>query len=110
MKETKKTEVSFPEAGGVPHPYLDDQSQKLLMNRLARIAGHVRSIQGMVEEHRCADEILLQVAAVKAALNQFSAAVLDHELKACMNYCMEGEMDERLDKVTRVLATLLKQS
>ncbi len=90
--------------------YLDDDAKKALVNRVARLEGHMRSIGRMVEEHRCADEILLQVAAVKAAINQFSAALLDHELKACMNSCMEGGVDERLDKITKVLSTLLKQS
>ena len=91
-------------------PYLDQDAQKALTNRLARLEGHIRFIRGMVQEHRCADEILLQVAAVKAALNQFSATLLDHELKDCMNSCMQGDGDERLDKVTKVLSTLLKQS
>jgi DNA-binding FrmR family transcriptional regulator len=90
--------------------YLDADTQKALVDRLARIEGHLRSVKGMVVSHRCADEILLQVAAVKAALNQFNAALLDHELKACMETCMTGDADERLDRVTRVLSTLLKQS
>ena len=91
-------------------PYLDDQTKKALANRLARLEGHVRFIRGMVQEHRCADEILLQVSAAKAALNQFAAALLDKELRTYMNTCMEGEADQRLDKVTKVLSTLLKQS
>jgi DNA-binding FrmR family transcriptional regulator len=90
--------------------YLDNDAKKALVNRVARLEGHMRSIGRMVEEHRCADEIFLQVAAVKAAINQFSAALLDHELKACMNTCMRGDVDERLDKVTKVLSTLLKHS
>ena len=91
-------------------PYLDEPAKKALTNRLARREGHVRFIRGMVQEERCADEILLQVSAAKAALNQFSAALLDKELKTCMNSCMRGEADERLDKVVKVLSTLLKQS
>ena len=94
----------------VERPYLDGDSAKPLMHRLARIEGHVRSIRTMVAEHRCADEVLLQVAAVKAALNQFSSRLLEHELSACMTTCMEGDAEERLGKVTKVLATLLKQS
>ncbi|NIP73209.1 MAG: metal-sensing transcriptional repressor [Gammaproteobacteria bacterium] len=70
----------------------------------------MRSLRRMVGEHRCADEILLQVAAVKAALNQVSGQLLDHELSACMNSCMEGDADVRLGKVTKVLTTLLKQT
>jgi DNA-binding FrmR family transcriptional regulator len=90
--------------------YLAPEQKKRLVDRLSRLEGHVRSIKRMVEEHRCADEILLQVAAVKAALNQFAASLLDHELKACMQNCMEGDADERLDKVAKVLSILLKQS
>ncbi len=90
--------------------YMDDDAKKALTNRLARMEGHIRFLRGMVENHRCADEILLQVAAVKAAINQFSAALLDHELKACMDTCMKGDAEERLNKITKVLSTLLKQS
>jgi len=94
----------------VEQPYLDEVSSKALVHRLARMEGHLRSIRQMVLDHRCADEILLQVAAVKAALNQFSSQILDRELKACLESCMRGESDERLKKVTKVLSTLLKQT
>ncbi len=90
--------------------YLDDAAKKALKNRLARLEGHVRFIRGMVDQRRCADEILLQVAAVKAAINKFSAVLLEHELKACVKTCMTGDADERLEKMTKVLSTLLKQS
>ena len=90
--------------------YLDADSMKALADRLARLEGHVRAVRRMVLERRCADEILLQVAAVKAALNRFSSTLLEHELKICVDSCMEGDGDERLDRITKVLATLLKQS
>jgi len=90
--------------------YLDENARKELSDRLSRIEGHLRAVKGMVQEQRCADEILHQVAAVKAALNTFSAVLLDHELKDCMNSCMEGEAEERLDRVIKVLSTMLKQS
>jgi len=96
-------------AEAVDH-YLDDDAKKSLMNRLARLEGHMRFIRGMVDQRRCADEILLQVAAVKAAINKFSVVLLDHELKACVNTCMPGDADDRLEKITKVLSTLLKQS
>lgn len=90
--------------------YLAPEAQKALANRLARIEGHVKAVRRMVLEKKCADEILLQVSAVKAALNQFTASMLDHELQVCLHSCMEGTGDDRLEKVTRVLTTLLKQS
>lgn len=90
--------------------YLDEASKQALRNRLARLEGHLRAVGQMLEEERCADEILLQVSAVKAALNRFSAVLLEHELQSCMDTCMEGDPGERLQRVTKVLATLLKQS
>ncbi len=94
----------------VSQSYLDQASSKALADRLARIEGHLRSVRQMVLDHRCADEVLLQLAAVKAALNQFASKLLDHELTACMHSCMEGNADDRLKKVTKVVSTLLKQS
>jgi DNA-binding FrmR family transcriptional regulator len=90
--------------------YLEEPAQKALVDRLARLEGHVRSVRQMVVDRRCADEILLQVAAVKAALTKFSATLLEHELKACVDSCMQGSADERLERVTRVMATVMKQS
>ena len=90
--------------------YLDAETIKALANRLARLEGHVRSIREMVQERRCADEILLQVAAVKAAVNAFAAILVEHELKDCVTTCMAGTEDERLEKLTRSLGALLKRS
>ena len=105
---TSKADLSTLHPVGIG--YLAESSKRALANRLARLEGHLRSVRKMLDEERCADEILLQVAAVKAALNRFSAVLLEHELHSCMDSCMVGDPGERLDKVTRVLATLLKQS
>ena len=107
-KAKPKSKPSISDNGG--KPYLDNSSQKALINRLSRIEGHVGSIKRMIQDRRCADEVLIQVAAVKAAMNKFSASLLEHELKTCMDSCMAGDSDERLEKVTKVLSTLLKQS
>lgn len=103
-----KTELSTLHPVGIG--YLDEDSKRALTHRLARLEGHLHSVRQMVEEERCADEILLQVSAVKAALSRFSAVLLEHELQSCMETCMSGNPDQRLEKVTKVLATLLKQS
>lgn len=91
--------------------YLDEAVRRALLNRLARVEGHVRAIARMVEERACADEILLQVAAVKGGLTRFAAKMVEEELSACVETCMSagpGEMDDRMDRLTRVLAGLLR--
>ncbi len=97
--------------GTVGSPYLTDESKRALQARLARIEGHVRAVSKMVEERDWADEILLQVAAVKGALNRFASTLVEDELKACLSHCKDPEeQEERIDRLTRILATMLKQS
>lgn len=90
--------------------YLTPEAQKGLADRLARAEGHLRSVRQMVVDHRCADEILIQLAAVKAALNQTAAVLIDSEMRACADTCMKGTAGDRLDRVTRALAAVLKSS
>ncbi|HYS54625.1 MAG TPA: metal-sensitive transcriptional regulator [Thermoanaerobaculia bacterium] len=97
----RRTKTKSPE-------YLTPQSQKALADRLARAEGHLRSIRQMVLDHRCADDILIQVAAVKAALNHFASTLVETEMKACVDACMPGDTDARLGRVTKALAALLK--
>ena len=42
---------------------------KSMVNRLARATGHLKSIRGMVEEGRDCSEVLIQLAAVRSAVN-----------------------------------------
>src|SRR6059036_2585632 len=90
--------------------YLTAEAQKGLADRLARAEGHLRSIRQMVIDHRCADEVLIQIAAVKAALNQTAASLIDSEMRACVNTCMGGSTDDRLERVTKALSAVLKSS
>ena len=49
-----------------------EKEYKSLMNRLSRIEGQIRGIKGMVERNVYCTDILIQVAAVNAALNSFN--------------------------------------
>lgn len=88
--------------------YLRKDQQAPLVHRLARLAGHLQAIRRMVEERRCVDEILLQVAAVQGGLRAFATQLVEQELQACVATCMDGSLEERLQRlagaVTRLLA------
>ncbi|MBO5911981.1 MAG: metal-sensing transcriptional repressor, partial [Clostridia bacterium] len=49
-----------------------DEEYRALINRLNRIEGQIRGIKGMVEKSAYCPDILVQVAAVNAALNAFN--------------------------------------
>jgi DNA-binding FrmR family transcriptional regulator len=108
---TRETKTARPASSAVV--YLGAEAQEALLNRLARIAGHVRAIARMVETRECADDILLQLTAVKGALNRFASTLVEEELKTCFTTCREDEaadMEVRIDRLVKVLGTMMKQS
>ena len=82
LSETS-TDTSLPsnshhhdERSAHPH-HLDEESMRRLVNRLSRIEGHVRGIKTMVQENRPCPEVLVQVAAVRGALDRVARIILD---------------------------------
>jgi DNA-binding FrmR family transcriptional regulator len=57
--------------------------------RLARIEGHVRSIKRMVEEDTPCPDVLVQIAAVRSALNNVGQIILEDHLRNCMVQAVE---------------------
>ncbi len=88
--------------------YLDPEAKKRLRNRLARIEGQIRALKGMVDEGRCADDILVQAAAARGALGQFIARVLEGHLADCVETCMGGSERERTERLAKAVSLALK--
>jgi len=55
-----------------------------VVNRLARIEGHVRAVKRMVEAETPCPDVLVQIAAVRSALNHVGRIILEDHLKSCM--------------------------
>lgn len=74
-------------------PTYDDIAQ-----RLARIAGHAMSLKRLWEEGRDGDEMLTQIAAVRAALDQTGRAILEHQIEHAVTEAVERGDPERAIK------------
>ena len=85
-----------------------EKEYKDLLNRLSRIEGQVRGIKGMVEKDAYCTDILVQVAAVNAALNSFNKVLLANHIKTCVaNDIREGK-NEKVDELVVTLQKLMK--
>ncbi|OUL21000.1 hypothetical protein BV378_27440 [Nostoc sp. RF31YmG] len=62
------------------HSY-SEASLKDLMKRLSRIEGHIRGVKNMVENSRPCPDVLIQIAAVRGAVQQVGRIILDEYLK-----------------------------
>jgi CsoR family transcriptional regulator, copper-sensing transcriptional repressor len=60
------------------------KNTKAVVNRLARIEGHVRSIKEMAANERDCSDILLQIAAVRKALDSTAKVLLKDHLETCV--------------------------
>lgn len=81
---------------------------KSLVNRLSRIEGKVRGIRGMLERDAYCPDILVQVAAVNAALNAFNKELLGNHIRTCVARDIREGRDETMDELLAVLQKLMK--
>ena len=58
---------------------------KAVINRLSRAIGHLESVKRMVENGRDCTEVLVQLSAVRSALNSTAKVILKDHLEHCIN-------------------------
>ena len=85
-----------------------EEEYKRLIHRLNRIEGQIRGIRGMVEKNAYCTDILVQVAAVNAALAAFSRELLENHIKACVVRDVREGKDETIDELLSTLQKLMK--
>ena len=69
-------------------------NQKAVINRLARAIGHLEKVKRMVEEGYDCSEVLVQLAAVRSALDNAGKVILQDHMRHCMvDAVAAGDMD-----------------
>ena len=81
----------------------DHKQTKAVVNRLARAIGHLESVKHMVEDGRDCTEVLVQLAAVRSALNSTAKIILKDHIEHCIAGVDSGdhaleELNEAIDK------------
>ena len=84
------------------------EEYKKLTNRLCRIEGQVRGIRNMLEEKAYCIDILMQVAAAKAALDSFTKELLTEHINTCVAEDLKRGSYEKTDELTSALKKLIK--
>lgn len=67
---------------------------KAVLNRLSRAIGHLESVKRMVEDGRDCTEVLIQLAAVRSALNSTAKVILKDHLEHCIDDVSAGDSDQ----------------
>lgn len=87
------------------------KENETLLKRLRKIEGQVKGIQKMIEEEKHCSDILIQIAAVRAALNSVGGLVLENYMKNCLKSYLDGDVDEnKLDELVNIMVKYTKQN
>ena len=95
--------------GNSLHPHVhSEESLRKIVNRLSRIEGHVRGIKTMVQQNSPCPDVLLQIAAVRGALDRVARIVLDEHLTECIGRAaQEGNIETEIDQLKAALDRFL---
>lgn len=85
-----------------------EEEYRKLVHRLNRIEGQIRGIRGMVEKDAYCTDIVVQVAAVSAALNAFNRELLENHIRTCVAQDIRNGKEETVDELIEVLKKLMK--
>ena len=87
--------------------YFNQLEKIKILSRLKRIEGQIRGIQGMIIEERPCSDIMVQMVAVKSALNQASKLILENHVNSWFDSSVSSD-DISQDMINEVMELILK--
>jgi len=89
--------------------YLTGESERAIYNRLSRLEGQVRGVKRMLAERKSCDEMLVQVSALKQAVNGIATELLQAHMETCVLGRVEaGQGREALASLRSALTKVMK--
>ncbi|SHE27071.1 metal-sensitive transcriptional regulator [Alkalibacter saccharofermentans] len=85
-----------------------NESKKNILIRLNRIEGQIRGIQKMIENDEECKSVLIQLSAVKSALDSTSAIILDTHAKKCLRGIIESKDEMDIEELMDLMKKFLK--
>jgi len=84
------------------------QSTRTIKNRLARVIGHLHAVERMVDDERDCAEILVQLAAVRSALNNVCKMILRDHMDHCIIDAVHDNDKDALNELNKAIDLLMK--
>lgn len=86
-----------------PHEYTEN-----VIHRLSRAIGHLESVKTMVQDGRDCSEILIQIAAVKSAVNNIGKVILKDHINHCVVEAVETGDHKTLEDLNTAIDRFMK--
>lgn len=112
IENSKGNEIESTDAVGhgrdcIGHTHSHTQT-KAVLNRLSRAIGHLESVKRMVEDGRDCTEVLIQLSAVKSAINNTGKLILKDHIEHCIVHAVQSgdaeairQLEDAIDKFVK---------
>lgn len=81
---------------------------KDVTNRLARAIGHLQKVKSMVENDEDCSDVLIQLAAVKSAINNTGKVILKDHMEHCIVHAVEDGDLQMIDELNNAIDKFMK--
>ena len=98
---------SHTEAHSHSHPHVHE-SKKNVVNRLARAIGPPQKVKRMVEDDCDCAEVLIQIAAVRAAIENTGKVILQDHIQHCIVDAVEEGDDQAIASLCAAIDKFMK--
>ncbi len=105
MSEEHTHEHPHSHADGHPHHH---ENTRAVLNRMSRAIGHMESIKTMIEDGRDCSEVLIQIAAVRSAINNIGKILLEDHIRHCVVDALETGDQKVLDDLDEAINKFVK--
>ncbi|MDO4363102.1 MAG: metal-sensing transcriptional repressor [Clostridia bacterium] len=90
------------------HHHHSEEHKREVSNRLARAIGHLQKVKQMVEDDEDCSDVLVQLAAVKSAINNTGKVILKDHMEHCIVHAVEDGDTEMIDELNAAIDKFMK--
>jgi DNA-binding FrmR family transcriptional regulator len=84
-------------------------SKEDILNRMKKIEGQAKGIQKMIEEDKCCGDIMVQISAIRSAINRVGGLIMDRYIKECLRESIKsGKEDEKVEEIIETIVKYVK--
>ena len=85
-----------------------EEHKREVSNRLARAIGHLQKVKQMVKDDEDCSDVLIQLAAVKSAINNTGKVILKDHMEHCIVHALEDGDTEMIDELNAAIDKFMK--
>lgn len=86
----------------------DEETQRKIVNRLSRVIGHLEAVKNMVINDEDCSDVLIQLSAVKSAVNNTGKIILKEHINHCVVEAIQNGDMATIRKLEQAIDTFIK--